>query len=125
MTVTWLLHPIGQVGTEAESFFPGLPATDLRKSNVTLAALKQRVNALCSSASPGGGTELNCSWSFHAERVVSAKARYALPIQIVLLFAAGNHPAEFCLMSYRPRPDDPTDTGVAYRICATACLTSR
>lgn len=35
------------VGQEAEYFFAGLPATDLRQSNVTLATLKDRVDALC------------------------------------------------------------------------------
>ena len=55
-----------------------------------------------------------------------------LPRAILLLtlmdsfpLRTGGQPAEFCLMSYRPRPDDEGDTGVAYRICGTACLTSR
>ena len=35
------------LGDEAEAFFPGLPAADLRESNATLAALRARVATLC------------------------------------------------------------------------------
>jgi len=40
------------LGAEAEAFFPGLPAADLRRCNATLAALRSRVAKLCDRDAP-------------------------------------------------------------------------
>ncbi|KAL1526423.1 hypothetical protein AB1Y20_015135 [Prymnesium parvum] len=74
------------LGDEAALFFSGLPPADLQRSNVTLAALQQRIDLLCDLGGP---------------------------------------PVEFCLVSYRPCPQDDSETGVAYRVHATTLIASR